>query len=329
MTGPPPRWADTAERRQVAFYLGAIALGAVVGLAWPGTAAGLERAIEPVLGLLLYATFLGVPFVRLREALRDVRFLAAVLVLNFVVVPLVVAALLPLLPAVPAIRVGALLVLLTPCIDYVIVFTRLAGGAADRLLAAAPVLMLAQMLLLPLYLAVLLGAGVVGEIDPGPLLRSLLVLIVAPLTAAVLTQALASRSAAARLLQGALSTATVPLMMATLAVVVGSQIGDVAGAAAAIAGLLPIYAAWFVIMPVLGALAARAARLDGPRGRALLLSGATRNSLVVLPIALALPPALGLAAAAVVAQTLVELLALVLLVRLLSGPGSLRRSPGG
>jgi ACR3 family arsenite efflux pump ArsB len=38
------------------------------------------------------------------------------------------------------------MVLLTPCIDYVIVFTRLAGGSDRRLLAAAPLLMLAQWL---------------------------------------------------------------------------------------------------------------------------------------------------------------------------------------
>ena len=36
----------------------------------------------------------------------------------------------------PALLFGVLLVLLTPCIDYVIVFSGLAGGASDRLLAA-------------------------------------------------------------------------------------------------------------------------------------------------------------------------------------------------
>jgi ACR3 family arsenite efflux pump ArsB len=58
-----------------------------------------------------------------------------------------------------ALLVGVLLVLLTPCIDYVIVFTGLAGGASDRVLASAPVLMLAQMLLLPVYLLVFVGPG--------------------------------------------------------------------------------------------------------------------------------------------------------------------------
>jgi ACR3 family arsenite efflux pump ArsB len=47
-----------------------------------------------------------------------------------------------------------------------------------------------------------------------------------------------------------------------------------------------------------------------------MFSVATRNSLVVLPLALALPPSLGLAPLAVVTQTLVELVAMVVLVRL-------------
>jgi ACR3 family arsenite transporter len=45
-------------------------------------------------------------------------------------------------------------------------------------------------------------------------------------------------------------------------------------------------------------------------------SGATRNSLVVLPLALALPASLSLAPVVVVTQTLVELIGMVIFVRL-------------
>ena len=51
--------------------------------------------------------------------------------------------------------------------------------------------------------------------------------------------------------------------------------------------------------------------------RAVIFSGATRNSLVVLPLALALPEPLALAALVVVTQTLVELIGMVLYVRFL------------
>jgi ACR3 family arsenite efflux pump ArsB len=56
--------------------------------------------------------------------------------------------------------------------------------------------------------------------------------------------------------------------------------------------------------------------LDTGGRRAVLFSGATRNSLVVLPLALALPAGFEIAAAVVVTQTLVEVIGMVLYVRL-------------
>lgn len=67
-------------------YLVALGVGAVFGLGAPSAAPGLEQAINPVLMVLLYATFLGVPLTRLGRALRDGRFLAGLLVLNFAIV---------------------------------------------------------------------------------------------------------------------------------------------------------------------------------------------------------------------------------------------------
>ena len=89
--------------------------------------------------------------------------------------------------------VGVLFVLLTPCVDYVIVFTGLAGGAKDRLLAAAPLLMLAQMLLLVPYLWIFVGTGFVDDVDFAPFLDAFVLLIALPLAAAGLTQAAAAR----------------------------------------------------------------------------------------------------------------------------------------
>ena len=57
--------------------------------------------------------------------------------------------------------------------------------------------------------------------------------------------------------------------------------------------------------------------LDVPAGRAIVFTGATRNSLVVLPLALALPDRLAVAAAVVVTQTLVEVIGMVTYVRLI------------
>jgi ACR3 family arsenite transporter len=150
------------SRHQVLLYLAAIAVAVAVGLLVPA-AHTLDVLVTPVLALLLLATFLAVPFRMLGRAARDIRFVSVLGVLNFVVAPAVVFGLSRFVAADDALLVGVLLVLLTPCVDYVIVFAGLAGGASDRLLAAAPLLMLAQLLLLPLYLLAFVARRVGGE----------------------------------------------------------------------------------------------------------------------------------------------------------------------
>jgi len=303
------------ERHQVLLYLAAIVLAVVVGLMIPAVAHPSAAAINPVLGSLLYATFLGVPFAKVGQAFRDWRFLATVFVINFVVAPIVVFALSRFVAADHVLLVGVLFVLLTPCVDYVIVFTGLAGGAKDRLLAAAPLLMLSQILLLPVYLWLMIGPEFVRSIDLEPFVEAFVLLILLPLAAAGLTQLAAARTRAGHIVQNVVLGAMVPLMMLTLAVVVASQIYGVGEQITALLLAVPVFILFAVSMVPLGAIASRVARLDVPGRRAIVFSGVTRNSLVVLPLVLALPAEFDLAPLVVVTQTLVELLVMVVLVR--------------
>ncbi|GGS35888.1 arsenic resistance protein [Actinokineospora fastidiosa] len=306
---------ERMEHHQIAIYLAAMAAGGLLGWALPAAGPGLAHAINPVLGALLYVTFLQVPAAELLRSLRDGRFLSATLAVNFLLVPAVVAAMVGFLPADQAVRIGVLLVLLTPCVDYVIVFCGLAGGSSQRLLAATPLLLIAQMLLLPVFLYLFLGAELADIVEPGPFVEAFLVLIVGPLTLAWATQAWAARAPAGRALSGAAGTAMVPLMAATLLVVVASQVPRLDGNLADVAAVIPFYAAFLVIMAFAGWAVARVFRLDVPAARAVVFSGATRNSLVVLPLALALPDRLALAAGVVVTQTLVEVIGMLAYVR--------------
>jgi len=305
------------ERHQVPLYLATIALAVIVGLLIPAVAHPSASAIAPVLGVLLYATFLGVPFAKVGQAFRDWRFLAAVFVVNFVVVPIVVFALSRFVAADHVLLIGVLFVLLTPCVDYVIVFTGLAGGANDRLLAAAPLLMFSQILLLPVYLWLMIGPEFVQRVDLEPFVEAFLLLILLPLLAAGLTQLAAARTRAGQFVQDVVLGAMVPLMMLTLAVVVASQIYGVGEQITALLLAVPVFIVFAVSMVLLGALVGRVARLDVPGRRAIVFSGVTRNSLVVLPLVLALPAEFDLAPLVVVTQTLVELLVMVVLVRLI------------
>lgn len=270
---------EVLERHQIAVYLGGLTTGAAVGLAWPASSRMLELAIYPVLGALLYATFLQVPFTKLAEAFRDTRFLFSALLLNFVVVPLVVAALTVVVPLTEAVLLGVLLTLLTPCIDYVIVFSGFAGGDHHRLVAASPLLMLSQMVALPLLLWLFLGPGLADIVEVGPFLEAFGILIMLSPALAWGTETLAARHQMGRTIAGALTASMVPLMAGTLFVVVASQVPKLTGRFSEVITVVPIYATFLLIMTVLGMVVARAARLDTGRSRALVFSGATRTRL--------------------------------------------------
>lgn len=304
------------ERFQIPLYLAALAVGALAGWWAPGLGGLAAPAVTPVLAALLYVTFLGIPLRRVGEGLRDLRFMACLVIVNFAVVPVIVFALVRAFSIEGPTLIGVLLVLLTPCIDYVIVFSGLAGAANDRLLAASPVLLVLQMLTLPLYLWSFLAPDVAVAVHWGTFAQALAVVIVIPLVAAAVTQWAAARSPVARRWGRLAGGAMVPLMMLTLATVVASQIALVGSRAQALLPLVPVYVSFAALMTALGWAAGRLAGLRVRERRAVLFSGVTRNSLVVLPLALAAPDGTVLAPLAVLTQTLVELLVMLALVGL-------------
>lgn len=310
------RWRDTLETHQTLVYFAAVALGAAVALLWPG-AVVLESAIDGVLALMLFATFLQVPLRELARALGRVRFLLALVLANAVLVPLLVATLLPWLPADPMLRLGVLLVLLAPCVDYVVTFAHLGRADARPLLAATPILLLMQMGLLPVQIHYLLGDAAQGLIQPGPFLHAFLILIVLPLLLAALVQHVASRHARGPRVLLTLGLLPVPATALVLLVVVAAVLPRLEAAITSVWLVLPIYGAFAVLAPLLGWLAARTLKLPAPEGRAVAFSAATRNSLVVLPLAFAVPGAVPLLPAIIVTQTLVELLASLVYIRVM------------
>lgn len=307
---------EQLEENQIWLYAVALAIGAGLGLWRPTFGAGLEFLISPVLAVLLYGMFAQIPFLHLREAFANRRFTAALLTVNFVVVPILVWLLSRLLPQHPPLLLGVYLVLLTPCIDYVIVFTHLGRGNARLVLASTPLLLLAQMLLLPVYLWLFMGGQAAQVMSAGPFLEAFLVLIVLPLGLALATEFWAKRRRSGAIWLEATAWLPVPFMAVTLFLVVASQIGRIEESLPLVSQAVPVYVAFMAIMPFLARLTACAFRLDTQAGRALIFSAGTRNSLVVLPLALALPDAWILASAVIVTQTLVELVGELFYIRL-------------
>jgi ACR3 family arsenite transporter len=311
---------ETLEHRQVIIYFAAIVVAAAVALIVPGTGV-LEGAINPALALMLFVTFLQVPLADLALAFTRVRFLGALLVTNFLVIPLLVVLLVQFLPTDPMIRLGVLLVLLTPCIDYVVTFSQLGRADARLLLAATPALLIAQMLLLPVYLRPMLGDVAAQLVHLGPFLHAFAWLIALPLVLAAVVQLWAARSAAGMRVADSLGLVPVPATALVLFIVVVAMFPQLGIASEAALRVVPLYVAYAAAAPLIGWTVARAFKLDAPAGRAVAFSAATRNSLVVLPLALAVPGGIPVLPAIIVTQTMVELVSELIYIRLISKLG--------
>ena len=307
---------DVLERWQAPIYLVTVVLAAVLAWQFDGMQV-LEVAINPALALMLYVTFLQVPWTELRAVWVQGRFLLALLVTNFVAIPLLVGVLSLMLPSDELLRFGVLLVLLAPCIDYVVTFAHMGKADARLLLACTPVLLVVQMLLLPFYIEVMLGSQAADWVQLGAFVDAFIGLIVAPLALAVATQRWAQRSSTGQRWSAVLALLPVPATAMVLFVVMAAVVPQLGAAPDAVRQVLPVYVAFAVLAPAVAWCVAQLFKLPAPAARAVAFSGSTRNSLVVLPLALAVPGAMPVLPAVIVAQTLVELLSELVYIQLM------------
>jgi ACR3 family arsenite efflux pump ArsB len=168
-----------------AILLGAAAIG--VGLSVEmreaGSVAGL--LITPFLMVVLFTLFARVSLGQLREAARDWRYLLTAVGLNFVSTPLIAFFLgWVFLRDEPALWVGLVLALITPCTDWYLIFTDLAGGDVHRNLALLPWNLILQLVLLPVYL--LIFTQTLVPVDLSTLVRAFALYVVILLVAAQL-----------------------------------------------------------------------------------------------------------------------------------------------
>ena len=302
----------TLERHQVWIYLAAIAGGLVLGNAQPSLAPRFEALLWPVLAALLYTTFVQVPLLHTRDAFRDRRFVFAILVGNFVLIPLVVWLALKWLPDDPALHLGVLLVLLVPCTDWFITFTQLGQGNTARAIAVTPLNLVVQLLMLPIYLWLMLPAADFGAaLRMEEMLPAALALIGVPLVAAALTERWVEARPERAVLRTRLGWWPVPLLAVVVLLIAGAQVGTVRDAAPMLLKVLPVFVGFLLVAALIARLLTRVLRLPMDAGRTLAFSLGTRNSFVVLPFALALPTGWETTVVVIVFQSLVELFGMV------------------
>lgn len=301
---------ETLERNQVWLYLVAVVLGLLVGTLAPDSATEFEAALWPLLGLLLFVTFVQVPLASIAEAFKDVRFLTASLLGNFVVLPLLVWGLIQFVPSDSAIRLGLLLVLLMPCTDWFITFSQLGGGDPARATAITPLNVVLQLLLLPVYLWLMLDADLSSVLTPVHVWPALLVVLV-PLAAATASEIWFRKRIEHERMRERLAWGPVPLLSLVVFMVAAANATAVRDALAVVPVVAGAALVFLVISTIVAKVISLAFGLPSAQGRTLAFSFGTRNSFVVLPVALALPSGWEIVAIVIVIQSLVELLSMI------------------
>lgn len=170
---------DFVERYQTVFVLiaivGGLALGQVAGISVIA-----DQLILPFLMVMLFAAFAGIPLSRLRSAFRNRRVMGSSLLINFIWTPLLAVGLgAVFLRDHPALWVGLIMLMVTPCTDWYLIFTDIADGDVPLATSILPYNLVLQLILLPVYLYVF--AGELVELPLDVLVESVVLVLVVPL----------------------------------------------------------------------------------------------------------------------------------------------------
>lgn len=146
-----------------------------------------ESFVIPFLLLMLYGLFLTIPLQQLKNAFLNIKFLGANTIINFIWTPVIALGLGSIFLAdYPALWIGFIMLMVTPCTDWYLAFTGIAKGNVSLSTSILPINLILQVVLLPVYL--LLFAGTIETIPVSTLIESILIVLVIPFVLAHLTR---------------------------------------------------------------------------------------------------------------------------------------------
>ena len=139
--------------------------------------------INIFLCLMLFGLFLEVPLKEIKDSFKNIKFTSTSLIINFIWTPLFGYFLGSVfLKGNVDVLIGFLMLILTPCTDWYLIFTKLAKGDLTLSLSILPINLVLQIILLPIYLVIFFSSA--NTMDYSQLAYSLLIVIVIPFIAA-------------------------------------------------------------------------------------------------------------------------------------------------
>ena len=287
--------------------VGGIALANVTGDIGIPTA-----VVYSAFGIVAFLVGLSLPLLSVGRFVGNARVWRALLIINLVAVPLLSFVLSRILWRSPDLQLGLLLALLAPGVALSIPIIRRAGGDVESVLGITPLLLLAQLLVVP-PLAILLTGGLFTVADISRTLGPIAMVVGLPVALAALYQALERRHQK-RLLPLRLRVSSLTGVAAGVAFLLTawSEASTRLERVSELSWLVPLAIAFLVLMAPITLLVAGLAGVDADKRRAILISAVGRGGMVITPITLALETDYwSMVALAVMTQASVEALGLM------------------
>jgi ACR3 family arsenite efflux pump ArsB len=309
------------EKIQSPILIAVMLAGLILGVIGPNAGSAVNPVVYLTIIVLIYSMALGVPLGEVGRSYKRIKFFAIAWTLNFVAIPLIAWFLaMMFLGAYPAIFVGFILYLVTPCTDWFLVFTSMSRGDVPLGLALLPTNLALQILLLPVYIYVFAGQMIPFQLSA--FFETLLVFIALPFFLAALTRYLIAKTKGKQRKNEIIGRISSPLQLATLSVVIflmffgqSHVIVDNLGPLLIIFVPLLIF---FFISFVMAQVVSRYLRLEYKECALLTCTTAARNSPLSLAIAFGVFPNQPLIYVSLIIGVLIELPILVLITKALT-----------
>ncbi|MFT4280594.1 arsenic resistance protein [Microbacterium sp.] len=291
----------------VGLFIAAIVVGSGAGAFLPGMSDVLGRLVDPAILTLVVLLVFTLRLDSLATMKRAPRTLLLALALNFALVPVLAFVLTSLLLPSDALRLGVLIYCLSPCTDWFLGFTRIAGGDTATGAALIPIQMAAQLLLYPIWLALFTGQHVAPAV--GAIFPTLAMWFALPTGIAIGLRLLLRRAFPPRLRETIVNVADrgVPLVIAVVIVgLFAGNVGAIQADIAAFGSVLLVVSLFFAVVYALGEGISRVFRLDQATHVLLTMTTSARNAPLMLAVTAVALPGQPVVYAAIILGMLIE-----------------------
>lgn len=310
---------ENINKLQSIIILGMVSLGLLIGQI-DFISLYSEYLIMPALIIMLFLVFIQIPIKEIGKSFKNFKFTITSIAINFIWTPIVVLILGRLfLRNEPELLIGFVMLMVTPCTDWYLIFTGIAKGNVALSSSILPLNLILQLILLPVYIFIFGGTSI--EIDAISLGKGVIYSLIIPLLSAIICRFIIIRKSKSDEIsnkimskacdyQGYFLNIAIIAMFASQGKVLLSNLNTL------LILLIPILLFFFINF-VVGRFIGRKLNLSYEDSVSLNLTTLARNSPIALAIAVATFPDKPLIALALIIGPLIELPVLFIIAKVL------------